>query len=559
MKPILEGIMSALKQNPKDKQIYLDLLEISKGNDISVPFIRQSKEILLENLTEDLLDVARLIDIRLGRETFLDFLNAIEIDREYNSTFWIRRKNILEGKHKIASTLNEFIEAPAKDKYFLSMSYAAGIGKSALLSFIAAYIMGKNHYARNFYVGYTAKLPNMTFERVKGIIDPLGEYNFKDIFYDFPFDTVVYDNKELTIRIDTKGISQARAKKNDPIFSFVSVDGSITGVTRASGDFENGAGFCMLDDLVEDNNAADNINAMDKLWETYNSKVLSRTLGEQAKIIAVGTLWGINDPICREMIRNENNPRYTFLRFPVEDEKGESNFDFGLAGEGYTKETIAQKRSELNPVDFNCLYMAMPTHKQGRLFPYEDLKLYNGVIPSEDKIDKTVMVCDVAFGGGDSLSAPVAIVCDGEVYITDVVFTREDRERSIPQVTSLIINNKVQLAQFEANNGGDAYARDIERELEKTETKCSITWKKASTRMAKDTRIAQYAPDIRKWYFLTPEKRSVQYQKFIEEVCMFSVEGKNRYDDAPDSLGMLAEFIGRSYRKTSVTIMKRPF
>ena len=40
---------------------------------------------------------------------------------------------------------------------------------------------------------------------------------------------------------------------------------------------------------------------------------------------------------------------------------------------------------------------------------------------------------------------------------------------------------------------------------------------------------------------------------------MFSVEGKNRHDDAPDSLGMLAEFIGRSYRKTSVTIMKRPF
>ena len=87
MKQLLEGIMSALKQNPKDKQIYLDLLEISKGNDISVPFIRQSKEILLENLTEDLLDVARLIDIRLGRETFLDFLNAIEIDREYNLTF----------------------------------------------------------------------------------------------------------------------------------------------------------------------------------------------------------------------------------------------------------------------------------------------------------------------------------------------------------------------------------------------------------------------------------------------------------------------------------------
>lgn len=693
----LQLILKAIEKHPNDKGAYADLVTLSKIESNSADYVRSAKKILSQNMNKDMLETMRAIDIRLGRESFMEFLNALEIDRDWNSTFWPRRKKILEGKHHIASTINDFLIAPASEKYYLSMSFAPGTGKlladgtpvlskrgwtthgelkvgdyvvgenngewvkviavhpkqmcdmvltasngeifythsnhewkmiesgvaslfttkemynkrndtfefasqqkgkrtfvsdikklnhehiqgncitvegglyrigksmllthnSALGTMLSVYTMGKNHYARNFFVGNTSKIPKMAFARVKGILMENSEYNYRDIFYDFPFNTITWDNKDLTIRIDPLGKSAENGEKNDPLFSYVSVDSNFTGTTRASGDFEHGAGFCILDDIVKDSVQAQSPVAMSSLWDVYVNDIISRTLGVQSKILALGTLFGVNDPICKEMLINGDNPKYTFLRFPVEDEKGESNFDFGLPGEGYTKETIQMRREKQDPADFNCLYMAIPTHKQGRLFEIENLNLYNAVLPDEEP-DQIVAVCDVAYGGKDSLSMPCAYVYGEDVYIHDVVFTKEDREKSQPQVVSLISKNKIQLAQFEANNGGDQYADKVSEILEIENVKCLVTSKRASTKMSKETRIAQYAPDIRKWHFLSIDYRSVQYQKFIDELCNFTVEGNNAHDDAPDSCGQLADFIfnRKTARKTQVTVGKRLF
>lgn len=194
--------------------------------------------------------------------------------------------------------------------------------------------------------------------------------------------------------------------------------------------------------------------------------------------------------------------------------------------------------------------------KEGLRFPYDSLIYYNGVLPG-DEPDNIKFHCDVRFGGGDSLAMPIAYIYGDSVYITDVVFDKRDKTKTEPRVVGKIIQHKCKRGQFERNNGGDFYADDINRELRTRNYRCNITTKKAPTNTSKIGRIEQYAPDIRRFYFLQPKLQSPEYQKFMAEVCSFSFTGKNLHDDAPDSLaGLRAYLIGGV---KLVGVRKRPF
>ena len=74
----------------------------------------------------------------------------------------------------------------------------------------------------------------------------------------------------------------------------------------------------------------------------------------------------------------------------------------------------------------------------------------------------------------------------------------------------------------------------------------------------KEQRIFDKAPDIREhMIFLEEGKRSKEYELFMQNVYSFSVNGKNRHDDAPDSLAMAINmaFFGGNEMK----ILKRMF
>ena len=67
------------------------------------------------------------------------------------------------------------------------------------------------------------------------------------------------------------------------------------------------------------------------------------------------------------------------------------------------------------------------------LFPEEELLYYNGVLPDGEP-DRKVSVCDVAWGGGDSLSMPICYVYGEDGYVVDVVFNNGDKEVTRPIV-----------------------------------------------------------------------------------------------------------------------------
>ena len=71
----------------------------------------------------------------------------------------------------------------------------------------------------------------------------------------------------------------------------------------------------------------------------------------------------------------------------------------------------------------------------------------------------------------------------------------------------------------------------------------NMSTKKALTTQSKLSRIIQFAPDIKKFYFVDAKHRSAEYEKFMRELTLFTVSGKNLHDDAPDACAMLVDFI----------------
>ena len=270
----------------------------------------------------------------------------------------------------------------------------------------------------------------------------------------------------------------------------------------------------------------------------------------------VGTRWNVFDPLGRVEEQYKNNPRYRFRVVPALNENDESNFNykFGLGFDtAYYHDMRESLRGDL--ATWWAKYMGKPYIREGLLFPENELKFYNGVLP--DGEPTKIFVCDTAWGGGDSLSMPIAYVYDNGIYIHDWVFNNGDKTVTRPAVVGRLKQHLPHRGRFEANNGGDEYADAVDKELREDGVRINITSKKAPTTQSKLARIIQHAPDIKEFYFRNEKCQSAEYRKAMNELTLFVQTGKNLHDDAPDSLAMLSDFITGGAK--SVTVAKRLF
>ena len=79
------------------------------------------------------LEIIRKTYFLAGRHNFDDFMIAMEWRREPNARFWLPRRKVLEGKHKIATKIQDFMDDP--EALFLGFPQPPGTGKTRLSSF----------------------------------------------------------------------------------------------------------------------------------------------------------------------------------------------------------------------------------------------------------------------------------------------------------------------------------------------------------------------------------------------------------------------------------------
>lgn len=469
-------------------------------------------------------------------DRFDSFMLYLELDREAEKRFYQPRRKVLKR-------FVDALQALEDDKLDeLHLSCPPRIGKTSLIIFFLLWVMGRDSERSNLYCSYSDTITAGFYNGAIEILTDPQTYHFKDIF---PTSELKGTNaKEEYFDLDRK--------KHYHSLTCRSLYGTLNGACDASG-------FIVADDLISGIEEALNKDRLKSAWDKVNNNLLTRGK-EKTKIIFIGTRWSLADPIGvrREMLANDDKFKYLrtqIIDIPALDENDKSNFDYDY-GVGFSTERYQAVRSSFERTNdlasWDAQYMQKPIERTGSLFEPDAMRYFNGELPDVEP-DRVIMVVDPAYGAGDYVSAPVVYQYGTECYIVDVVFNDGNKKVTIPLICDMAIKHNVSAMQIEATKATKEFPNDVQQFLADNGRKINLTTKAASTQSTKQDRVFAQAPVIMdSFIFLESGKRSKEYQMFMEQLFAFKVVGKNKHDDAPDSLAMAADMIFRQNQKVEV-------
>lgn len=462
---------------------------------------------------------------------FESFLLYMEKNRSPKKRFYQPRAKTL---HVVVEDLQDLEDGLIE---FYGLSLPPRVGKSTVCIFFLAWCAGRHPDLHNAMGGHSGILAKGFYKEFLNLITS-PEYTYNEIF--------------PNVTLESKSSDEYTVNLNDPdrfaTLTCRGIDGTWTGAVDISA-----GGYLYVDDLIRDRTESLSPSRLENRYQDYLNVMVDRK-NDGAKELMVGTRWCVADPLGRNEEKFKGNPKARFRKIPALNEKDESNFnyDYGL---GFSTEYYKNLRDRLDKNEWMAKYQQRPFVREGLIFPIDELEYYNGVLPDGDCL--TAAACDVAWGGGDSLSMPFGKLFgsadDGPIYISDWIFNKGDKYVTKPLVVAKTMQQKPNMVRFEANNGGDEYAEDVDRLLRDQGYKTNISWAKASNQVGKMAKIIQYAPDIkRRFRFLKPELQSDEYKDAMEELGMLTQVGKNEHEDSADGLVQLFQLIDEGNVKTTI-------
>lgn len=468
-------------------------------------------------------------------DLFEEYLLFMEIDRPPEERFYQPRKKTLKP---LVDALQRLEDGEIME---LFVSQPPRTGKTTILLFFLTWIAGRHPLSSNLYSAFSDTI-------TKAFYNGLLEVMKDDITYHW---AACFEENIVKINAQYQTVDVQR-KMRYPTVTCRSIDGTLNGACDCTG-------YMVADDLCSGIEEALSKDRMATLWMKVSNDLLSRCK-KGSKKLWNGTRWSVNDPIGvrLSMLESLGTIPYEVINLPAVNEKGESNFDYKY-GVGFDTETYRQIKAGFERNDdlasWDAQYMGKPYEREGTLLASKDLRYFNGEIP--DGYMSVFMACDPAWGGGDYVAAPICVQIEETVYVPGVVYTNEDKKKSLPHIVDKISKFGVSKIQIEATKMTEAFADELSAILKKRGIKCVVMTKAAPTNTSKEQRIFDKAPEIRESFvFLTYDKRDVEYQMFMDNVHSFTITGRNKHDDAPDSLAMAA---GMAFKRTQQAMPFRRF
>lgn len=545
MSKLTDKILEEIRKHPTVPEPYGDMLDVlysemkagdKSAHDRNKAFrneiargLRECGDYKKQGVFNSQYKKSLLMDAQVDLDAYIQYL---EYERDPDKRFYLPRRDVLRP---LVQDLQDLYDGEID---FLGVSMPPRVGKSTMCIMFVTWLMGNRPDVASVMSGHSDKLTDGFYRELLSILTDSTTYAWGDVF---PTVKLV----DTSAKNETIDLNHS---KRFPTMTCRSIGGTLTGAVEIGS-----GGLLYVDDLIEDLEESLNPLRLQAKYDAYLNQLKDRKKMGALELM-VGTRWNVYDPLGRVHDQYQDDPRYRFRVIPALNEDGESNFNYKY-GLGFDTRYYQDMKASIDDATWNAKYMGSPYIREGLLFPEDELRYYNGVLPDGEP-DK-VAVCDVAWGGGDSLAMPFAYVYGENVYIPDVIFNRGDKTVTYPIVIGRCMQHLPNTVRMESNNGGSEYCDKVDEELRKLGVRLNMYSIRTPSTRNKVTRITQYAPDIKKFYFLADKYQTREYRAFMKEVTMFVQTGKNLHDDAPDSLAMLAEEL--FHRTAKIEFVKRPF
>lgn len=459
-----------------------------------------------------------LLFLAQEHKDFDSYLLYVEKNRDPEDRYYQPRRNKI---YWLVQKMQRLID---DELDILSISMPPGTGKTTLGEFFISFVMGHYPNTPNLMSSHSGFMTRMFYDAVLNIITS-NEYCWSDVFQDIVFEG--NNAKEETINLG----------RWQPFKTLTCrpIRGSLTGVTRCEG-------FLYVDDLVSGIEEALSIDRLDKLYGEYTTDLKSRKK-KKAKEIHIATRWSVHDVIGRLERMYEGNPRAEFIAVPdIDPQTGKSNFDYDY-DVGFDEKYFHDMEMSMDDVSYRCLYKSDPIEREGILYHPTELQRYIGGLPDREP-DSILAICDTKDTGTDYNFLGVFYQYGDRYYLEDLVFKNIDPGTLDELNSDMLVKHHVQQAQFESNKEGSRTANEVERLVKAKGGRCHIT--KKYTTQNKETKIIVNSSWVKEHVIfkdITEYEPKSDYGVMMSFLCSYTQLGKNKHDDAPDTLAMFAQFV----------------
>lgn len=307
--------------------------------------------------------------------------------------------------------------------------------------------------------------------------------------------------------------------------------GSVTG---------KGGNILIVDDPIKNAEEAYNERVLDKQWLWYTGTFLSRLEeagGRPIEIVNM-TRWSKKD-LCGRILDGKGQSEWFTLKIEVKSkETGEMLCEDLLSSHRYD-----YFKDEMEEGVFWANYHQRTIDQRGKLYKY--FKTYTDLPKDENGnllFERVFSYTDTADQGDDYLCTVVVGEYQGYAYVLDIMYTNAGMEETEPETAKQLDENKVNLAIFESNNGGEGYARNVKREVKTLNPNSGVVIRSFHQSKNKRARIISNSPFLMK-RILFPVDWKARWPEYYQAMNEYQREGNNAHDDAPDTTTGIAEVL----------------
>ena len=391
-------------------------------------------------------------------------------------------------------------------------------GKSRTASLFVEWVLGRNP-AEKIMTGSYNNILSATF--AKNVRNAIQE---------------VKADENITVYSDI--FPNVRIKRGDAAMDMWSLDGGYNSylATSPSGTATGfGCSLLIIDDIIKNAEEAYNETAKEKSWLWFTNTMLSR-LEEGGKILIIMTRWASDDLAGRAIEHFGDAAKVITMKALQPD-------GTMLCDEILSRRSYEEKVRAMGADIASANYQQEPIDLKGQL--YSSFKTYDRIPTDANGNPLFTSIrnyTDTADTGTDYLCSIVYGVYNGEAYVLDLLYTKDAMEETEPATASMLYRNGVNVADFESNNGGRGFARQVRRILQDTYKSNKTVINTFAQTKNKVARILSNSTWVMEHIYF-PTNWKDRWPEYHRAMTRYQREGKNAHDDAPDATTGIAEKI----------------